>query len=93
MNKVTYRWMDESRTRCTDVNDVGELVVVRCPDSGMSPLAMVHRHGLGDVVAAATGAVGVKPCGGCKKRQQALNRATPSWARRLLGRLWRRPYP
>ena len=43
--------------------------------------------GLGDAVAAATKAVGVKPCGGCARRQQALNAATPSWARRILGRL------
>ena len=45
------------------------------------------QPGLGDAVAAATKAVGVKPCGGCARRQQALNRATPSWARRILGRL------
>lgn len=39
--------------------------------------------GLGDVVAGATKAVGVKPCGGCAKRQAALNRATPNWIRRI----------
>lgn len=43
------------------------------------------RIGLGDAVAAATKAVGVKPCGGCAKRQAAMNRATPAWARRALG--------
>ena len=43
--------------------------------------------GLGDAVAAATKAVGVRPCGGCQRRQEALNRATPGWASRLLGRL------
>jgi len=43
--------------------------------------------GLGDAVAAATKAVGVKPCGGCQRRREALNRATPGWASRLLGRL------
>jgi hypothetical protein len=43
--------------------------------------------GLGDAVAAATKAVGVKPCGGCRRRQEAMNRATPGWASRLLGRL------
>jgi hypothetical protein len=31
--------------------------------------------GLGDVVAGATKSVGIKPCGGCKKRQEILNRA------------------
>lgn len=45
------------------------------------------QPGLGDAVAAATKAVGVKPCGGCARRQKALNAATPSWARRILGRL------
>ena len=34
-------------------------------------------RGLGDVVAAATNAVGIKPCGGCKARQEALNKAVP----------------
>ena len=34
-------------------------------------------RGLGDVVAAATKAVGIKPCGGCQKRREALNRAVP----------------
>ena len=33
--------------------------------------------GLGDVIAAATKAVGIKPCSACKKRQDALNRAIP----------------
>ena len=34
-------------------------------------------RGLGDVVAAATSAVGITPCGGCKERQEALNRLVP----------------
>lgn len=34
-------------------------------------------RGLGDVVAAATKAVGIKPCGGCQKRREALNRMVP----------------
>lgn len=34
-------------------------------------------RGLGDAVARVTSAVGVKPCGGCKKRQEALNRLVP----------------
>lgn len=33
--------------------------------------------GLGDVVAAVTKAVGIKPCGGCQKRRERLNRAFP----------------
>lgn len=34
-------------------------------------------NGLGDVVAAATKAIGIKPCGGCQQRRQALNRIVP----------------
>jgi hypothetical protein len=34
-------------------------------------------EGLGDVVAAATKALGIKPCGGCQKRRERLNRAFP----------------
>jgi hypothetical protein len=30
--------------------------------------------GLGDAISAATSAVGVKPCGGCKERAEAINR-------------------
>lgn len=30
---------------------------------------------VGDTIAAATSAVGVRPCGGCKRRQEKLNRA------------------
>jgi hypothetical protein len=35
---------------------------------------MQRQVGAGDVVARVTRAVGVQPCGGCKKRQAALNR-------------------
>lgn len=34
-------------------------------------------RGVGDVIAKITSAIGIKPCGGCKKRQSALNRAFP----------------
>lgn len=33
--------------------------------------------GLGDLVKAATDAVGIKPCGGCGRRREALNRILP----------------
>ena len=33
--------------------------------------------GLGDTIAKITKAVGIKPCGGCKKRQEKLNKAMP----------------
>lgn len=39
------------------------------------PLPGLQRQvGLGDVVAGMTKAVGIQPCGGCKRRQAALNR-------------------
>ena len=34
-------------------------------------------NGLGDVVAAATKAIGIKPCGGCQQRREALNKLLP----------------
>lgn len=34
-------------------------------------------RGLGDTIAKATKAVGIKPCGGCKKRQEWLNKIVP----------------
>jgi len=40
--------------------------------------------GIGDVVAGATTAVGIKPCGGCAKRKAAMNKATPNWVSRIL---------
>jgi hypothetical protein len=33
--------------------------------------------GLGDTFARALSSLGVKPCGGCKRRQQTLNRMVP----------------
>jgi hypothetical protein len=30
--------------------------------------------GVGDLIAKATSAVGIRPCGGCKKRQELLNK-------------------
>ena len=43
-----------------------------------------HTRGLGDVVASATKAVGVKPCAPCAQRQAALNKATPGWVAKIL---------
>ena len=34
-------------------------------------------RGLGDTIAKMTKAVGIKPCGGCKKRQKKLNKWVP----------------
>ena len=34
-------------------------------------------RGIGDTIAKMTAAVGIKPCGGCKKRQEYLNKKMP----------------
>lgn len=34
-------------------------------------------RGLGDTIAKVTSAIGIKPCGGCKKRQELLNKLIP----------------
>ena len=39
--------------------------------------AMNASKGLGDTIAKMTGAMGIRPCGGCKKRQELLNRMFP----------------
>ena len=39
-------------------------------------------RGLGDTVARAAKAVGIKPCGGCQKRREALNRVMPLGGRK-----------
>jgi hypothetical protein len=42
-----------------------------------SESAQIPMDGLGDVIARMTRAVGIKPCGGCKQRQEALNKLVP----------------
>lgn len=37
-------------------------------------------RGVGDVIAAATKAIGIKPCGGCLRRQEELNRLSQAAA-------------
>jgi hypothetical protein len=48
-----------------DKHDFDDLKV----DYGLSP-----SRGIGDTVAKITKAVGIKPCGGCKKRRRKWNR-------------------
>ena len=38
------------------------------------PINMEGEVGLGDVLKRMTSAMGIKPCGGCQKRAEALNR-------------------
>jgi hypothetical protein len=58
--------------------------VIRCDPSIRQEAPPPPAPGLGDVVASATKAVGVQPCGACRRRQEALNAATPGWVRRSL---------
>jgi hypothetical protein len=76
--RVRYQYGSETRLRCFTVVG-GELENIDCPPHPRDVI------GIGDAVAAATKAVGVKPCGGCAKRQAAMNKATPGWVGKILG--------
>jgi len=48
------------------------------PKPPVAPEPQPERiRGLGDVIAAVTKTVGIRPCGGCQQRREALNRAIP----------------
>lgn len=51
---------------CNDIAPDRDVEVRQSPQGKVSPL-------FGDRIAALTRAVGIKPCGGCKKRQKRLN--------------------
>ena len=57
--------------------------VCKRPCESEHPPERTHRtccrklRGLGDAIARVTSAVGLKPCGGCRRRQQRLNRLWP----------------
>ncbi len=63
----------------------GTFICLRCGDhkpfeshrNCAGPSKPSRLRGLGDVIAKATKAVGIKPCGGCKKRQEWLNKKVP----------------
>lgn len=72
----------ETRAHCrtcrTDADWRERVVGVRdfdCPH-GVTERNLPSR-GLGDTIAKVTSAVGIKPCGGCKKRQAKLNKRVP----------------
>jgi hypothetical protein len=75
MIRIKYIHAGVTRMAVAQILPNGELEFVG--KSEVSP-------GIGDTVAAVTTAAGIKPCGGCKKRQAALNRATPGWLSRIL---------
>ena len=84
LKRLTWIYQGQIRHACFEVGDHDPRPV---PCEEAKPAPPRPEPGLGDAVAAATKAVGVRPCGGCARRQEALNRATPSWARKMLGRL------
>lgn len=45
------------------------------PEGGCGPPP--KSRGLGDTIAKVTTALGIKPCGGCKKRQDKINQLVP----------------
>jgi hypothetical protein len=82
---VLYTHNGEQRTRCFHVVD-GELVPAQCRKSRIGAANGTSR-GIGTLIESGTKAVGIKPCGGCLKRKEALNAITPSWVSRILGKL------
>jgi len=75
MIRIKYIHAGMTRMAVAQILPDGELELV-----GKSEVTL----GLGDVVAGATTAVGIKPCGGCAKRKAAMNKATPNWVSRIL---------
>ncbi len=75
----THLWLDEESV---DVKALRERYA-RNGDTkaqkmrGAAPAPAPRMRGLGDVVARVTSAVGVKPCGRCKRNQARLNELVP----------------
>jgi len=85
-NERQFWWKgDDGKMKLVSMDDFQTAVAAirdRQHDRKVTPPETMQ--GLGDVVAGATKAVGIKPCGKCRERQAALNRATPTYVRRLL---------
>lgn len=78
---VSYQHQGKQRQRCFRVMPDGELGPVECKPGGV---------GVGTAIKAATESVGIRPCGGCLRRAEALDRATPPFLRRWIAALFRR---
>jgi hypothetical protein len=67
--------------KTTVINKFGMYVLDLGQDGSAQVLsfdaAPPKMRGLGDVIAAGTKAIGIQPCGGCKERQEALNKMVP----------------
>ena len=51
--------------------------IIHKATTGECPKMLFPSRGLGDTIAKITTAVGIKPCGGCKKRQAEWNEKVP----------------
>jgi hypothetical protein len=49
----------------------------KCKELWLAGKPCGEISGAGDVVAALTSSLGIKPCGGCKERQEKLNKWFP----------------
>ena len=63
------------------MSDIGDFKCKICGTEAKN-IKLPFRHqctsrGVGDTIAKVTKAVGIKPCGKCKKRQEALNKRFP----------------
>jgi len=79
---VQYQHNAVGKVACFEVTKAGKLREVDCNKPR-------KRVGLGTAMKAATTAVGIKPCGACQQRAELLDKATPDWLGRMLGKLRR----
>jgi len=71
MSDCQYTPQKDGTFKCSQCGDVKSFVSRRnC--GGPS-----RMRGLGDAVAKVTSAVGIKPCSGCKRRRDKLNKLVP----------------
>lgn len=74
---------DENHVACShpDIASTGDIKrCFRCEKYNAPPTPITvngKSRGLGDTIAKMTSAVGIRPCGGCKKRQAKLNELVP----------------
>jgi hypothetical protein len=77
---------DRAREKLQELRDKGLKAVL--PDEFLSSLAekqdllnedneLSRITGIGDILARITAGLGIPPCGGCKERQEALNKLLP----------------
>ena len=73
---MPMRTRDELRAAFAATDDPDYLVWLKKQPEGDRGSGNTSR-GLGDTFAKVTSAIGIKPCGGCKERQEKLNKLIP----------------